>query len=248
MILHKNDEMSMFFEEIESTNTFAIDLLSKTNPQHGLCIYTDYQTAGKGQIGRSWHSEAGKNMLASWILHHESLDIADVFYLNMAVSLAINDALNACSIKSCVKWPNDIYVGDKKIAGILIQNVLRNNSVKSSVVGIGLNINQMDFPSQISNPTSMAVISNQNWDRLSVRNLCAKYILSRHQQLLARDFELLKTDYLQNLYLYRNMHRFRKLDGESLDGLITDVLQDGRLVITDEKSISHRFDIKEIAF
>jgi BirA family biotin operon repressor/biotin-[acetyl-CoA-carboxylase] ligase len=238
----------MFFDSIDSTNTFAMDLLSKTNPQHGLCIFTDFQTVGRGQIGRSWISNFGENLLASWILHHQNFDIENAFYLSMSVGLALNDTFRELGVDSTIKWPNDIYIDNKKIAGILIQNVLRNNIIKSSVVGIGLNINQIEFPDILTHATSLRLIEDRLWDRDVIRNLCGKMIIKRHKELSASDFERLKVEYIQNLYLLDQYHEFTQLDKTKLYAKIKDVASDGKLLMEDASGNRHQFDIKEIIF
>ena len=134
-------KMSIYLPETESTNNYAMDLISKTNPPEGTCIYTAYQSAGRGQIGRYWHSETGKNILISYILYPKDLKIADQFMLNIIASLAVRDVVDLFCLNVKIKWPNDIYVDDKKIAGILVQSVLRNNTIKATIIGIGLNVN-----------------------------------------------------------------------------------------------------------
>ena len=131
---------------VDSTNRFALELISKTNPTDGFCVFSDVQTAGRGQYGREWLSESGKNLLATFIFRTQFIQLEDIFILHQLAGLSVLAAIDSVGLAGAeIKWPNDIIIHDKKIAGILIQNTLRAHHLQYSIVGIGLNVNQVDF-------------------------------------------------------------------------------------------------------
>ena len=161
----------MYISTTYSTNTLLKELLAKGEWSEGeRFLYTAFQTAGRGQAGNGWESEEGKNLLCSILLPPRK----DLFYLNVLVSVAVHKVIwsllfersGLCSLSEAVsiKWPNDIYYGDKKIAGILIENAILGNEVKYSIAGIGLNVNQTTFLSSAPNPVSLKLISGKETD------------------------------------------------------------------------------------
>ena len=138
-----------FHKELTSTNDQAFMLLKTINPVEGTVIYADFQKAGRGQKDNKWESEKGKNLLLSIILYPTSIRPEDQFYLSMAVSLGICDFIDSFFPGSKIKWPNDIYINDDKIAGILIENSVMGETIESTIAGIGININQKPIVIQI---------------------------------------------------------------------------------------------------
>ena len=161
----------MYIKATHSTNTLMKELLAKGEwPEGERFLYTAFQTAGRGQAGNGWESEEGKNLLCSILLPPRK----DLFYLNVLVSVAVHKVIRSllfersglCSLSEAVsiKWPNDIYYGDKKIAGILIENAILGSEVTYSIAGIGLNVNQTIFVSNAPNPVSLKLISGKETD------------------------------------------------------------------------------------
>ncbi len=149
----------MYISTTYSTNTLLKELLAKGEwPEGERFLYTGFQTAGRGQAGNGWESEEGKNLLCSILLPPRK----DLFYLNVLVSVAVHKLIGIAGLT--IKWPNDIYYGDKKIAGILIENAILGNEVKYSIAGIGLNVNQTTFLSSAPNPISLKQISGKETD------------------------------------------------------------------------------------
>lgn len=136
---------------------------------HGDVLAVHEQSAGRGQRGNSWESEPGKNLTFSLMMRPCGLRAADAYYLSMTVSVGIVKALRRIlGLEVLLKWPNDIYVNDKKLAGILIENSFMDSYVNQSVVGIGINVNQTDFMSDAPNPVSMAQLSGREYDLDSI--------------------------------------------------------------------------------
>jgi BirA family biotin operon repressor/biotin-[acetyl-CoA-carboxylase] ligase len=149
-------------KEVDSTNNFLKELLSNSTPLvEGTVIMAENQYAGRGQQHKSWHTEPGKNLTFSILLMPVFLPVEDQFDLTRVVSLGVFDALwPITGNKLKIKWPNDLYYGDNKLGGILIENIIQSGKIKASVIGIGLNINQESFPPYLPNPKSYMKIMN----------------------------------------------------------------------------------------
>jgi len=235
--------------EVDSSNNYAIQLLSKTYPNEGTCIITDYQTDGKGQIGRFWHSEPLKNILCSYILHPTFLDIRDNFALSMLTALAVRDLILDFNIANVsVKWPNDVYVADQKIAGILIQNVLRGTTIKHAVVGIGLNINQTLFPKELPNPTSIALETLTQYDLELVIEKLSFFLEKRYLQLKNSTVYKIKDDYISVLYKLNLFEHFQDNSGHTFEAKIIDISREGKLIVENKEGQSSQFAFREIQF
>lgn len=237
------------FTKLVSTNTYALSLVSKNKPSEGTVISAWSQSGGRGQIGNTWESEAGKNITISIILYPFFIPIRKQFVLNQAISLGVLDFLsNFIDTDLKVKWPNDIYVKDKKIAGILIQNTLSKSIIQSSIVGIGININQTEFRSDAPNPTSLSLESSGGFEPENLIPELCKTIEKRYLQLRALDFEVLKKDYLQGLYRFQEDAIFQRADTkEAFSGKIVGLDDAGRLKIDTNKGESV-FSFKEVKF
>jgi len=161
----------MYVKSTDSTNTLLKQLIAEGNPP--TFIYTGYQTAGRGQTGNGWESEKDKNLLCSILVERNKTKDERPFFLNVAVSVAVYRTAIAvlqqsglCSLSEAVsiKWPNDIYYGDRKIAGILIENAIIGNEIKYSIAGIGLNVNQTEWHSDAPNPASLKQITGKEYN------------------------------------------------------------------------------------
>lgn len=236
------------FPTLASTNVTAQELLATTNPSDGTVITAVRQSAGKGQSGSSWESEDGKNVTMSVILYPHFLPIQEQFWLNRAISLGLRDAVAQLSTQKVqLKWPNDIYIKDKKVAGILIQNTLSHAKIQSCIVGIGLNVNQTVFKSNAPNPTSLQLVTQQSFDLSFVLQQICKQLEVRYLQLKARQYSALQEDYLQHLFRYQQTATFRGSDGMTFNGKIIDVTAIGLLKILTEQGIK-TFGMKEVKF
>ncbi len=233
----------IFLPECHSTNDLALSLLDKPDIGEGTIIITQNQTKGRGQRGNIWISEPGKNITCSLILQPGFLQISQQFGLTLVASLAVYDLISQVVPNVKIKWPNDIYVGDKKIAGILIENSLKNNSIEYAVIGIGINVNQKGFASPVA--TSLALESNLDFvldEQIeSLLMLIEKWYLK-----LKQNRSEIKNSYLQKLYWYHEQRVFEDIEGE-FEGTILGVDQLGRLVI-DTSSGQRVYDIKEVKF
>lgn len=234
-------------KEIDSTNNYLKHLLSNCEPlQEGTVIMADTQFAGRGQRGNVWLSEAGKNLTISILLKPVFLAASQQFELTKVISLGVTDCLTKLLGEDCkVKWPNDIYVKDQKIGGILIENTLKGAFLKDSVVGIGLNVNQNIFADGLK-ATSVANILQIEYHLNQLLSELCYYIEGRYLQLKTNKKDLLYADYMNKLFRFNQLADFI-INHEKVSARIIDVNPDGKLIVSIAGDIQ-AFDFKEIAF
>ena len=183
-----------------STNDKAMELLSKKHIPKWTIISSDNQIKGKGRRGRIWESEAFKNIAISIIIE-ANISLDKVFYLNIISSLSIKKILDKHLGSIYIKWPNDIICNNKKICGILIENIIRDNRICNSVIGIGLNVNQTTFPNYLKNKaTSMKIESQKSFKRENLIHKIAKKLKRYHKILQSNSFDELINIYNDSLY------------------------------------------------
>jgi BirA family biotin operon repressor/biotin-[acetyl-CoA-carboxylase] ligase len=222
-------------QQVDSTNLYAAELLSSGKPPEGTVVSASYQTAGRGQFGRSWQSEAGKNVCMSVIFYPAFLNPAGAFLLNQAIALAVCHTIAAFAkqLPMRIKWPNVIYLGHRKVAGILIQNAIGGQSLRHSICGIGINVNQVVFPAELPNPISLSQVEQRELELAEViRQLC-KHLESRYLCLKQGEFEAVRDDYQAALYCLGEEAQFTKTgsDGRGFLGRIAGVDNAGRLEV-----------------
>jgi len=238
-------------DRVSSTNDYLKELMSNFKPlAEGTAILAVDQFGGKGQRGSSWVSEAGKNITVSFWIKPQNLGIHQQFYLSAFVSIGVANWLkNKTEQEVYIKWPNDIYIADKKIGGILIENSINASGISSSVCGIGLNINQEKFSEVLHNKVSSLKISNKLSADYPITDLC-KELLNRldesYQNVLKGNFALLLNDYNARLYRKGRLHQYL-IHGQNKAGIILDVQENGYLNVLIEEQV-YAFGIKEIRF
>jgi BirA family biotin operon repressor/biotin-[acetyl-CoA-carboxylase] ligase len=223
---------TLHFESLQSSNDYAIELLSKSNPIEGTVISTDFQTHGKGQRNHIWQSEAQKNLLLSIILYPRHLGADKQFYLSMMTACALTSFLETFlpAERLKIKWPNDLYIEDRKIGGILIQNNLKGALIHSTVLGIGLNINQKTFDSSLPNPTSLSLETAQEYKLADLKPVIYQKLESMYDLLNKGNFEAIKTTYESSLYQRGLKSRVKYREGE-VKAVILGVEPDGKLIV-----------------
>lgn len=221
--------------KVDSTNVYAREFISKMNPIEGTAIYADEQYAGRGQIGSKWHAQAKENLTVSFIFNPNFLLAREQFYLSQIVALSIYDLIVSFGFSSedtKIKWPNDLYIKDKKIAGILIENILRGVHIQHSIVGIGINVNQDKFNSDLKNPTSFSIEKQKKFDLEQVFLQLCDALEKWYLVLRSRDFDTIKKAYLKHLYLYQRKHTFfDKERDDYVEGVIEGVADNGWLLL-----------------
>lgn len=216
----------------QSTNDHANQLITKNYPPEGTVISASFQTAGKGQIGRSWYGSPDKNVLCSIILYPNFLRANDQFLFNMGMACALRSTVESFvdNVPVTVKWPNDIYVRQKKISGILIQNSVSGKDYVT-VVGIGLNINEATFPAQLPNPTSMKLEQSMDFDVNSVLAKLCEYVEQYYLMLQNGSGHKIHSEYNSFLYEKGAINSFQIGEGKIIDAIIEHVNFKGELVL-----------------
>ncbi len=233
---------------VDNTMNHASALVAKSKPADGALVLADFQEAGRGQTGNSWTSEAAKNLTFSVVLFPSFLRVNEQFYLNMAVSLAVRAVAETLTGKTAlVKWPNDILLGKKKVAGILITNTLRGGHLRTSIVGVGLNVNQVAFPPELKNATSLRNVAGKEFDRKSTLEVLCEKLEQYYLLLRSGKKALLKEEYLNCLYGWRRKLKFYRPDGTGFEAEITGVDESGLLCLNSGPAF-RRYNFKEIIF
>jgi len=237
-------------DSAESTNLLALKLIETGEAVNGMAIITGHQTAGKGYGTNRWESEPGKNLTVSFIYQPAGIRAADQFYLNKAVSLAVSDLLYFTGLPGSpdifIKWPNDAYIGDRKVGGILISHIISGEMIECSVIGIGLNINQIQFSEDIPNPVSFKAITGFDYNIDEVfRHLCQR-LDHRMEQFQNHEFDKIQSGYLHNLYKL-NIPGWFSAGNHPFEAIIRGVDPFGRL-ITEVDGEIREFAFKEIEY
>ena len=232
-----------------STNSVAQQLQRENRASEGCTVITGHQTAGRGQRGNQWEAAAGENLTLSVVWLPTFLAATEQFLLSQAVALATLDWarrwLGASGENSLrVKWPNDLYASDQKLGGILIENTLTGTKIQSSVVGIGLNVNQRTFGAPTA--TSLSLLTGRQYDLAEVAARLLECLEARYLQLRAGGVGKLQQDYLAALYRYRQPQQFL-VDGRPTPGEIVGVDDDGRLAVRLAEGVRH-FALQEIRY
>lgn len=208
---------------------------------HGFALMAREQTAGRGQRGNSWEAAPGLNITLSLMLRPRALPAARQFDLSRAVALGVADLLVSLAIGGvAVKWPNDVYVGNDKICGILIENTLSGANIAASVAGIGLNVNQTEFLSPAPNPTSLAAITGRTFDCIELARRMIACITARLEMTPARN----RSDYRAMLWRGSGVWTWRTPDGTRFEAAVADVLPSGHLILSSHPS--RPFAFKEV--
>lgn len=237
----------LFFENLPSTNDHITRLLKNSYLPEGTIVYTNFQEAGRGYSGNRWESEDGKNLLISILLFPSFIEPINQFCLSMAVSLGICDFLTRFIADCFVKWPNDIYVNNDKIAGILIENSVIQTKIEHTIAGIGLNINQEKFSDYSPNPVSLSILTGKNYNLTSCLNQLASDLDKRYKQLIAGDLEQLQMEYEAKLYRMNKWNSFKDIGG-IFTGRIISVGEYGRLIIERKNRTISDYAFKEVEF
>ncbi|MDE5874639.1 MAG: biotin--[acetyl-CoA-carboxylase] ligase [Muribaculaceae bacterium] len=232
---------------VTSTNSW---LAAEGDTLGGEClVYAVEQTAGRGQRGNSWEAEPGKNLTGSFLLFPEGIEPASQFFVSEAVALAVTDLLASIGVEAKVKWPNDIYVADRKIAGILIEHSVMGRKICRTIAGVGLNLNQREFRSDAPNPVSVVQLTGEEQDVDEAARLLGERVGERMKQAAA-DAATLHSDYLRRLWrgdgaFYPFLH---VATGARFAGRIVGIDPDGTLHVSDSAGNGYDFLFKEVEF
>lgn len=239
----------LIIEETDSTNELASKLLKEdkiTNNYFTIC--SRIQKKGKGIYQNKWHSSDYKNLTFSMVFYPKNLKVQDNFLLSMSVSLGICDFLEQKKLSAKIKWPNDILLANKKICGILIENNIKGDLVTSSILGVGFNLNQENFPEEIGNiAISLKMYTGNEYNFESeLKGICG-FITNRLKRIDVDSFEKTKELYFGKLFKFGEMSRYKTQSGEIFAEII-DLGSDGRLVLKEDNGNIREFYFKELVF
>ena len=234
--------------ETDSTNRYARECVAR----HGVTIITtDHQTAGRGQRGNSWESEAEKNLLFTLTLPIQGIKASEQFAISELIAVALCNVLSQHAQDIRIKWPNDIYYKDKKLSGILIEHDIEGSHIARSLIGVGLNVNQTRFVSDAPNPTSLAQILGHDVEHEPLLDAIITRLLELYEQYtsptpsLCR--ETLHERYTQLLYRRGTPAEYRDANGP-FTATLRHVEPDGRLVLEDEQGTLRKYLFKEVGY
>jgi len=232
-------------DETDSTNRWLRDnSQGETGVSSPEVVVAEYQTAGKGCGTNSWESERGKNLTFSVLLHPEEIPASAQFRISEVVSVALCVTLESYIYNKVeIKWPNDIYVGDRKICGILIENRLQGSTIRDSIIGIGLNVNQQTFTSDAPNPVSMCQLVGHEINRA----VLLEAFLNALDETMGSDAVAVASEYRSRLYRRDGFYGYRDARGE-FQAKLLNVLDDGRLVLLDTEGRARMYAFKEVVF
>ncbi|WP_299056135.1 biotin--[acetyl-CoA-carboxylase] ligase [uncultured Polaribacter sp.] len=233
----------------ESTNSFLKNLSQNSDIENLTVVVSEKQTNGRGQQDQAWLSEPFKNLTFSVFNSFDTLKIEHQKHLNFAVSIAIYNVLSNKKIaKLSIKWPNDIMSANKKICGILIENTFAGSKIKKTVIGIGLNVNQTEFPKSIKNVTSLKLETNTDHNLTPLLKEILKEIQTQILKLENNRFKSLEEKYVSVLYKKDIPSMFKDSNGLLFLGIITGISKTGNLLIQLENNSIKEFGIKEVRF
>ena len=235
------------FDTLDSTNAYLQRKLSECDIRDWV-VSTDEQTAGKGMGNNGWESEAAKNLTFSLAVDMGFLPAERQFLLSEAVPLGIIEVLDTFlpAEKLSIKWPNDIYYSNRKLAGILINSTIKANMMGVSIIGIGLNVNQMKFQDWPTHPISLKLISGMDYDLQLLLKQIVEHVKTK-VELLKSNPTAIEHAYLERLFRYQTWADY-VVDGKTLRLFMTGIDSFGRLQLVDEQQQLHSFEIKQIKF
>ena len=231
-------------DSVDSTNNYTLGMKGTLPFKEGLVVTANHQTGGNGQRGKSWESSADDNLLISVVVE-PNIPAKNQFLLSKCVALALYDLLTLHTDNVSIKWPNDILIGKQKVAGILIQNILKGKEITHSVIGVGLNVNQTEFKAYSPQATSLKLLLNKIFDISIIQEELLKCLAERIKQLRSGVDQ--EKEYLSALFLNNKVTAFESQSQEFM-GIIKGVDQGGKLQIQLEDDSVTEFDNQEVKF
>ena len=241
--------MSIIFK-IDSTNSTNSELkkrCSEQNLQSFSVLVTQKQTSGRGQAGTSWESEPNKNLTFSIILFSENLPVKQSFIISRIFSLAVKKTLDKYTNHISIKWSNDIYYQDKKICGMLIENEVMGNNISSSIIGIGINVNQEKFTGNAPNPISLKQITGKTYNLDEILDCVLHTAKEKYRQFLSGDTEKICNEYQNALYRKSGYYNYEDKNG-CFQACIKEVKDNGTLVLETSSGEIRNYLFKEVKF
>ncbi len=236
------------YDSLTSTNDNMSELIKKEFVPEFSVIVTDNQTNGKGQLGNGWESEPNKNLTFSILCRPNFIPINKQFKITQIITLSIINVLKPIIDDVSIKWPNDIYCGDKKIAGILVENSLKGSEIEHSIIGIGLNVNQTEFLSNAPNPSSLKLLTNQEYNLDSLLKQILLSFIDNYLDLMQNsNTKLMQEKYMNNLYRRKGIYKYMD-DKGVFSAKVFDVMSSGHLMLETESGELRKYAFKEVSF
>ena len=246
----ENDEMMpriIRLQKTDSTNNYLHALACPEQLGEGSVVWAEFQTAGRGQIGNSWESAEGENLTFSVVLYPTFLLANRQFLISQITALSVKQTLDRYVDDITVKWPNDIYWRDRKICGMLIENDLAGQFIYSSILGIGININQKEFKSNAPNPVSLYQIIGKRTDREKFLQEFLERLYANYLLLLQEKEVLIQEAYRQSLYRREGFHLYEDANGR-FEAAIEEIEPSGYLHLRLRDNTIRRYEFKEVRF
>lgn len=249
----KNSVPAIQYIHLSETNSTNDYLRQLPAPEPGqaqprmVVVDADFQTAGRGQGGNHWESEAGKNLLFSILCHPVMLPVRDQFIISEAHALSLYDALSTFGDGFSIKWPNDIYWHDKKICGTLIETTLGGGHIRDCIIGTGIDVNQEQFVSDAPNPVSLRQILGHDVDRQKLLHDVIDRFDRYFQDIVNGDYAAIVSRYMSYLYRQHGFFTYRDKQGE-FEAAIVEVEDDGHLILRDHNDQIRSYAFKEVEF
>lgn len=246
-----NHTQFIFVPETTSTNILLAEIamnktLERSRLENFTVLYTDYQTEGRGLAENEWHSRPKENILASFYFT-PPITPRDQFYFNIFFSLSVKEMLDAYSSRVTIKWPNDIYIGDKKIAGILIEHTLQGYRIIQSIAGVGINLNQTEFHPSVKNCTSLKLETGGEYDSLSLLREVVDKGYTYYRWLEEGRYDRLRQEYYRHLYRFEQFYPYR-INGYEKEARITGINEYGHLQLEDRDGTAYSCGYKEVRY
>ena len=246
----ENDEMMpriIRLQKTDSTNNYLHALARPEQLGEGSVVWAEFQTAGRGQIGNSWESAKGENLTFSVVLYPTFLLANRQFLISQITALSVKQTLDRYVDDITVKWPNDIYWRDRKICGMLIENDLAGQFIYSSILGIGININQKEFKSNAPNPVSLYQIIGKRTDREKFLQEFLERLYANYLLLLQEKEVLIQEAYRQSLYRREGFYLYEDANGR-FEAAIEEIEPSGYLHLRLRDNTIRRYEFKEVRF
>lgn len=248
MELLSKDRLIIKIDEVESTNLLLNQLVREKHPEEGSMVIADFQTDGRGQMGSSWWASKGDNLLFSLLIYPNDVPANEQFIISRITSLAVKNTLDRFINDIRIKWPNDIYWKDQKIAGILIESDIQGKHIQNSVIGIGINVNQQTFPSDLPNPVSLWQITGSVQDREYILDIFIREFFLLYREFQQGGSETIEDEYMLDLYRINDYFWFEDVEGR-FKAKIENVLPSGHLMLRKlESDEMQKYAFKEVAF
>lgn len=242
------DIKTVWHDEVSSTNDICMDS-ARNGFSEGIVVAAKYQEQGRGQRGNSWESELGLNLTFSILLRPEFLKVDEQFLISKVAAISVCDWISAYLKDKhvAIKWPNDIYIANNKVAGILIENSFSSSKFDISVVGIGINLNQREFSADLPNPTSLSIETNRVFDVKIALDEFLSCFNERYAQLKRGEVALIDSEYLNKLYR-KDIYFTYRASNDEFKAKIVGVKPTGELMLQTENGEERSFAFKEVVF